>query len=107
MEFELKMPRLGESIKEATILAWLKNEGDRIEEDEMVLEVATDKVDSEVPSTVSGVLKSILFAANDVVEVGKTIAIIEMDDSTSSAKNTTEKPETTQKKKTTSFVKKK
>jgi len=107
MEFELKMPRLGESIKEATILAWLKNEGDRIEEDEMVLEVATDKVDSEVPSTVSGVLKSILFAANDVVEVGKTIAIIEMDDSTSSAKDTADKSEVTEKKKTTSFVKRK
>ncbi len=107
MEFELKMPRLGESIKEATILAWLKNEGDRIEEDEMVLEVATDKVDSEVPSTVSGVLKSILFAANDVVEVGKTIAIIEMDDATSSAKDTADKSEVTEKKKTTSFVKRK
>lgn len=75
--FELKLPRMGESIAEATITNWLKQVGDKIEADEAVLEVATDKVDSEVPSEVSGVLVEQLFAKNDLVEVGQTIAIIE------------------------------
>tara|TARA_R110001632_G_scaffold62438_4_gene149951 strand:- start:2433 stop:3806 length:1374 start_codon:yes stop_codon:yes gene_type:complete len=84
MEFELKMPRLGESINEATIIGWLKNVGDSIEEDEMILEVATDKVDSEVPSTVSGTIKEFLYEANDVIKIGTTIAIIEQNDSLNS-----------------------
>ncbi len=73
---EFKMPRLGESITEAAIITWFKNVGDTIEEDEMLLEVATDKVDSEVPSNVSGVVEEILFEANDVIKIGETIAII-------------------------------
>ncbi|MFL9830982.1 dihydrolipoamide acetyltransferase family protein [Flavobacterium sp. ST-87] len=75
--FELKLPRMGESVAEATITNWLKQVGDKIEADEAVLEVATDKVDSEVPSEVSGVLIEQLFSKDDLVEVGQTIAIIE------------------------------
>ncbi len=73
---ELIMPKMGESIMEATILSWLKNPGDKIEQDESVLEVATDKVDTEVPSTHGGILKEILAQKGDVVKVGKAIAII-------------------------------
>ncbi|MEO1100081.1 MAG: dihydrolipoamide acetyltransferase family protein [Bacteroidota bacterium] len=73
---ELLMPKMGESIMEATVLTWLKSEGDTIEQDESILEVATDKVDTEVPSTHAGVLKEILAKDGDVVEVGKPIAII-------------------------------
>jgi len=76
-KFELKLPKMGESVAEATITNWLKNVGDSISADEAVLEIATDKVDSEVPSEVSGVLAEILFQVNDVVKVGQTIAIIE------------------------------
>ena len=76
-KFEFKMPKLGESITEAAIITWFKNVGDTIEEDEMLLEVATDKVDSEVPSNVSGVITDILYKANDVIKIGETIAIIE------------------------------
>ncbi len=75
--FELKLPKMGESVAEATITNWLKEVGDRIEADEMVLEIATDKVDSEVPSEVSGVLVEKLFEKDDLVQVGQTIAIIE------------------------------
>ncbi len=80
---EFKMPKLGESITEAAIITWFKNVGDTIEEYEMFLEVATDKVDSEVPSTVSGVIEEILFQANEVIKIGDTIAIINTDRSTS------------------------
>src|SRR5688572_20293055 len=76
---ELVMPKMGESIMEATILHWLKKPGDKIEQDESVLEVATDKVDTEVPSTVAGVLKEILAKEGEVVKVGKAIAIISSD----------------------------
>ena len=75
--FELKLPKMGESVAEATITNWLKEVGDRIEADETVLEIATDKVDSEVPSEVSGVLVEKLFQKDDLVQVGQTIAIIE------------------------------
>lgn len=78
--FELKMPKLGESITEATITKWLKNVGDKIELDEAILEIATDKVDSEIPSPVEGVLKKQLFNEGDVVEVEAVIALIDMDD---------------------------
>lgn len=74
--FEFKMPRLGESITDAAIITWFKNIGDTIEQDEMLLEVATDKVDSEVPSTVSGIVEEILFEANEVIKIGDVIAII-------------------------------
>ncbi|PZR23399.1 MAG: diapophytoene dehydrogenase [Flavobacterium psychrophilum] len=76
-KFELKLPKMGESVAEATITNWLKNVGDHISADEAVLEIATDKVDSEVPSEVSGKLTEILFNVNDVVQVGQTIAYIE------------------------------
>jgi 2-oxoglutarate dehydrogenase E2 component (dihydrolipoamide succinyltransferase) len=76
-KFELKLPKMGESVAEATITTWLKNVGDTIEMDEPVLEIATDKVDSEVPSEVEGVLLEQLFEVDQVVQVGQTIAIIE------------------------------
>jgi len=76
---ELIMPKMGESIMEATILSWLKKEGDVIEADESVLEVATDKVDTEVPTTHAGVITEILAQEGDVVPVGQTIAIITTD----------------------------
>lgn len=75
--FELKLPKMGESVAEATITSWLKDVGDSIELDEAVVEIATDKVDSEVPSEVEGTLVEILFQKDDVVAVGDTIAIIE------------------------------
>jgi len=76
---EMVMPKMGESIMEGTILTWLKKVGDTIEQDESVLEVATDKVDTEVPATHGGVLKEILAQEGDVVEVGKPIAVITTD----------------------------
>jgi 2-oxoglutarate dehydrogenase E2 component (dihydrolipoamide succinyltransferase) len=78
-KFELKLPKMGESVAEATITNWLKEVGDKIEMDEAVLEIATDKVDSEVPSEVSGILVEKLFGKDDLVQVGQTIAIIETD----------------------------
>ncbi len=78
-KFELKLPKMGESVAEATITSWLKEVGDTIEMDEAVLEIATDKVDSEVPSEVEGVLVEKLFEVDDVVQVGQTIAVIEME----------------------------
>ncbi len=78
-KFELKLPKMGESVAEATVTNWLKEVGDTIELDEPVVEIATDKVDSEVPSEVSGVLVEKFFNADDVVQVGETLAIIETD----------------------------
>lgn len=83
-KFELKLPKMGESVAEATITSWLKNVGDTIEMDEAILEIATDKVDSEIPSEVEGVLKEKLFDVDDVVKVGQTLAIIETDTDESS-----------------------
>lgn len=74
---ELIMPKMGESIMEATILKWAKQVGDKVEEDETILEIATDKVDSEVPSPVDGVIAAIHFQEDETVEIGKVIAIIE------------------------------
>jgi 2-oxoglutarate dehydrogenase E2 component (dihydrolipoamide succinyltransferase) len=74
---DLLMPKMGESIMEATILKWNKKPGDSIQQDESLLDIATDKVDSEVPSTTAGILKEILFAENAVVPVGAVIAKIE------------------------------
>ena len=76
---ELVMPKMGESIMEATILKWRKKIGDTVELDEAVLDIATDKVDSEIPSPVAGVLVEILFQENDVVAINKAIAILETD----------------------------
>jgi 2-oxoglutarate dehydrogenase E2 component (dihydrolipoamide succinyltransferase) len=78
-ETELIMPKMGESIMEATILKWVKNVGETIKVDESVLEIATDKVDSEVPSPVAGILTKLLYNVGDVVPVGKAIALISTD----------------------------
>ena len=78
-QVELIMPKMGESVAEATIIKWLKKEGDKIAADETVLEIATDKVDSEIPSTAEGTLVKRLFNEGDVVQVGKAIAIISTD----------------------------
>lgn len=84
-QVELIMPKMGESVAEATIIKWLKKEGDSIAADETVLEIATDKVDSEIPSTAEGTLIKQLFKEGDVVQVGKPIAIISTDASASVA----------------------
>lgn len=76
-KFELKLPKMGESVAEATITSWLKEVGDTIELDEAIIEIATDKVDSEVPCEVEGVLVEKLFEVDDVVKVGQTLAVIE------------------------------
>ncbi|MBS1534419.1 MAG: 2-oxo acid dehydrogenase subunit E2 [Bacteroidetes bacterium] len=91
--FELKLPKMGESVAEATITNWLKQVGDKIEADEAVLEIATDKVDSEVPSEVAGILVEQLFQKDDVVQVGQTIGIIETDSATASAAPVAEVPQ--------------
>ncbi len=77
--FEIIMPKMGESIEEATITNWFVKEGDKVEEDDVLLEIATDKVDSEIPSPVEGVIIKILFKQDEVVAVGTVIAIIDMD----------------------------
>jgi pyruvate dehydrogenase E2 component (dihydrolipoamide acetyltransferase) len=79
MATPVKMPELGESITEGTITRWIKQEGDRVEADEPLFEVSTDKVDTEVPSPVAGVLKTIKVQADETVEVGAELAIIEQD----------------------------
>src|SRR5690606_2415078 len=78
LSWELKMPKMGESITEGTIISWLLSEGDSFEEGDVILEVGTDKVDNEVPAPVSGILKKILFQAQDVVPVGEVMAILEV-----------------------------
>ncbi|TLP73980.1 dihydrolipoamide acetyltransferase family protein [Maribacter sp. ACAM166] len=78
-KFELKLPRMGESVAEATLTTWLKEVGDTIEMDEAIFEIATDKVDSEVPSEVEGVLIERCFKVDDIVRVGQTVAIIQID----------------------------
>lgn len=78
-QVELIMPKMGESVAEATIIKWLKKEGDKIANDEMVLEIATDKVDTEIPSTTAGTLIKCLYNEGDIVQVGKPIAIISTD----------------------------
>ena len=91
-QVELIMPKMGESVAEATVIKWLKNVGENIEMDESVLEIATDKVDSEIPSSIDGVLVKQLFGEDDVVQVGQAVAIIETD--ASSADTPTPAPET-------------
>jgi 2-oxoglutarate dehydrogenase E2 component (dihydrolipoamide succinyltransferase) len=97
-KYKLLLPRMGESIEEATIINWLKNEGDEINIDDLVVEIATDKVDSEVPSDVSGILIKKLCKVNDVVKVGEPIAVIEIENSLEASSETKpvlkpEKPE--------------
>lgn len=87
--YELKLPKMGESVAEATITSWVKEVGETIDIDDTIVEVATDKVDSEVPSEVEGTLVEILFGKDDVVQVGQTIAIIETEGAEST---TTETP---------------
>jgi len=77
MKHNMLMPKLGESITEGTVLKWLKSVGDKVEKDETILEISTDKVDSEIPSTHTGILVEILYEEGDVVDVGKVIAVIE------------------------------
>ena len=79
-KFELKLPKMGESVAEATLTAWLKDIGDSIDIDEAIVEIATDKVDSEVPSEKKGILIEKCFEINDVIKVGETIAIIETEE---------------------------
>ena len=86
-QVELIMPKMGESVAEATIIKWLKDEGDSIEMEEPVLEIATDKVDSEVPSPVEGVLVKKLFNEDDVVQVGQAIALIETEGAAAASSN--------------------
>lgn len=93
-KYELKLPKMGESVAEATITAWLKEVGDTIELDEAVVEIATDKVDSEVPSEVTGVLKEKLFNVDDVVQVGQTIAVIEVEGELPDTDQAAPQPET-------------
>ena len=79
MIFDIIMPKMGESITEGTILEWKKNVGDKINKDETLLEISTDKVDSEIPSSAEGFLLEILYNVNDVVKVGEIIAKISSD----------------------------
>jgi 2-oxoglutarate dehydrogenase E2 component (dihydrolipoamide succinyltransferase) len=88
-EIELIMPKMGESVAEATITNWLKSEGDSIEAEEPVLEIATDKVDSEIPAPETGILKKILFQVDEIVKVGEVIAIIEVEGEASSSSSIT------------------
>ena len=85
--FELKMPKLGESVEEATITKWFIKENDIIEDDQPLLEIATDKVDSEIPSPVSGRVTKIFFKENEKVLVGKVIAIIDLDGGSEGSNN--------------------
>lgn len=77
--FDILMPKMGESIEEATITKWFVKEGDKVVEDDVLLEIATDKVDSEIPSPVEGIIKKLLFNQDDTVAVGTVIAVIDMD----------------------------
>jgi 2-oxoglutarate dehydrogenase E2 component (dihydrolipoamide succinyltransferase) len=90
-QFEIVMPKLGESITEATITKWFKKENDNIEEDDVLLEIATDKVDSEIPSPVAGKIVKLLYKEGDVVPVGKVIAVISLDGESSETPPSPEK----------------
>ena len=84
-EKPIVMPKMGESIAEATIIRWLKNEGERVEKDEPIVEIATDKVDSEIPSTEAGILVKQLYQDGDVVKVGEPVAMINIEGGTSAS----------------------
>ncbi len=79
MKVQVVMPQLGESVAEGTVVKWMKKPGDKVERDESILEITTDKVDSEIPSPAAGILVEILTQAGETVEVGKAIAYIETD----------------------------
>ena len=91
-EFKVELPKMGESVAEATITNWLKAVGDLIDEDEPIVEIATDKVDSEVPAPCSGILKKVLFNEGDVVPVGTVFAIIDSEVSSDSQEKTSLNP---------------
>ncbi|GGG57585.1 dihydrolipoamide acetyltransferase component of pyruvate dehydrogenase complex [Croceivirga lutea] len=91
-KFELKLPQMGESVAEATLTTWLKEVGDTIEMDEAVFEIATDKVDSEVPSEVEGKLVEKRFDVDDVIQVGEVVAIIEIEGEDSGSSTTEQEP---------------
>jgi len=82
-KYELVMPKMGESIIEATIIKWHKNVGEKVEQDEILLEIATDKVDSEIPSPVTGIISQILYSESQVVAIDAVIAIISTSDEAS------------------------
>ncbi|GAB2689732.1 dihydrolipoamide acetyltransferase family protein [Mucilaginibacter koreensis] len=92
-KYQLLLPKMGESVAEATIIKWVKIQGDRIEADDAVVEIATDKVDSEVPSPVSGMLVALLCKENEVVQVGDPIAIIETGEEEATPAAATSQPE--------------
>ncbi len=77
MSVSVSMPQLGESVTEGTVTRWLKKEGERVEADEPLLEVSTDKVDTEIPSPVAGILRGITVAEDETVEVGAELAVID------------------------------
>ncbi|MNM94202.1 Dihydrolipoyllysine-residue acetyltransferase component of pyruvate dehydrogenase complex [compost metagenome] len=91
--YKLLLPKMGESVSEATITKWLKQPGDLIDEDDTLLEIATDKVDSEVPSPVKGILKEQLYTADQIVQVGDVVAIIEIEGDTKTSEPTVQSQE--------------
>ena len=93
MIIDVVMPKMGESITEGTILEWKKQVGDSIAMDEILLEIGTDKVDSEIPSSAEGVIVEILAKSNDVIEVGKVIAKIDSKKTPSKSNGSIEKPD--------------
>ena len=94
---ELIMPKMGESVSEATIISWTKEVGENVELDETIVEIATDKVDSEVPSTHEGKLIEKLFKADDLVQVGDVFAILEVDGDDTAKETTTQEPKSEEK----------
>jgi 2-oxoglutarate dehydrogenase E2 component (dihydrolipoamide succinyltransferase) len=96
MLVDIVMPKMGESIMEGTILKWLKQPGDKVERDEPILEISTDKVDTEVPSPEAGVMAALLYKENDVVEVGNVLAKLETDSSAEIKPSDTPKAEKTE-----------
>tara|TARA_B110000263_G_scaffold58974_1_gene50473 strand:- start:8265 stop:9563 length:1299 start_codon:yes stop_codon:yes gene_type:complete len=94
---ELIMPKMGESVSEATIISWTKEVGENVELDETIVEIATDKVDSEVPSTHEGKLVEKLFKADDLVQVGDVFAILEVDGDDTAKETTTQEPKSEEK----------
>ena len=97
MKYDMVMPKMGESITEGTIIKWLKQIGDVVEKDEIVLEISTDKVDSEIPTPVSGKIVEFLANENDTIEVGKVIAKIETEGEAESAQPAEQAPPATEK----------
>src|SRR5574342_549921 len=93
MPVSVTMPRLGESVTEGTVTRWLKQVGDRVEADEPLLEVSTDKVDTEIPSPASGVLKKIVAQEDDTVEIGGELGVISEDGEAAGDEGTDEQPE--------------